>query len=93
MNQPPKIYAQSDERAAAYWNGSLSRKEAQKVFDQYAAVINAQAEKQRMMDMMLTYLFEVKLGIPPEEFQAWFKVVEEEAKQRAAADKPAEFLQ
>lgn len=56
--------------AAAYWQGSVTRAEVQKVFDEYAQAISQQAIAITKLDMCLAYLCE-KFGVKPEDVQKW----------------------
>jgi hypothetical protein len=98
------IFSGVDETQAAYWNGPLSRKEAQKTFDDYAKIIkqlladvhgNAEANPPQegligliaKLDMTLAFLAD-KMGVTPQEFQAYMnkKVAEFRALQIAAKE-------
>lgn len=57
---------------AAYWNGPLTRKEAQQVFDENAEVIQAQGQAIMAMNMTISFLME-RFGFKPEEVAAWIK--------------------
>lgn len=54
----------------SYWNGFISRSEAQKVYDEHAGVIKAQALAIQKLDMCLACVCE-KLGIKPEDVNKW----------------------
>ena len=55
---------------AFYWNGPLTRAEAQKVFDETAGVIKHLNETIIKLDMCVAFLVE-KSGATKEEIQAW----------------------
>lgn len=61
---------QRQQHLATYWNGPVSRIEAQKVFDETAGVIKAQGEVITKLDMVLAFLVE-KSGFTTEEIQVW----------------------
>lgn len=63
--------------AAAYWNGGLTRTEAQKVFDEYGAAIQGLGKAMAQLDMTMAYLAD-KFGIKPEDVTNW---ITEKAKQ------------
>lgn len=73
VNMPENIQA-------AYWNGPITRKEAQAVFDDYGRAISAQALAITKVDMVIAYLCD-KFGVTPEEIQNWA-----EAKAKAASE-------
>jgi len=54
----------------SYWNGFISRAEAQKVYDEQAGVIRAQAVAIQKIDMCLACVCE-KLGVKPEDVNKW----------------------
>lgn len=56
--------------AERYWNGPLTRAEAQKVFDETAGVIQKTQETLVKLDMVLAFLVE-KSGATTEEIQVW----------------------
>jgi hypothetical protein len=56
--------------AARYWEGPLTRAEAQKVFDETAGVIQKTQETLVKLDMVLAFLVE-KSGAETAEIQAW----------------------
>lgn len=56
--------------AAAYWQGPITRAEAQKIFDEYGRAISDQAMAITKLDMCLAYLCE-KFGVKPEDVQKW----------------------
>lgn len=53
-----------------YWNGPLTRAEAQKVFDETAGVIQKAQETIVKLDLVLAFLVE-KSGVPTTEIQTW----------------------
>ena len=56
--------------AERYWNGPLTRAEAQKVFDETAGVIQKANETIVKLDLVLAFLVE-KSGATTEEIQTW----------------------
>lgn len=60
----------SQHAQAAYWNGSLTRAEAQKVFDETAAVVSHHQQTIMKLDMVVAYLVE-KAGHTTEQIQEW----------------------
>ena len=71
-----------------YWNGPLTRAEAQKVFDETAGVIQKTQETLVKLDMVLAFLIE-KSGATLDEVQTWMnervkKIQAETAKQAEA---------
>ena len=65
-----------------YWESFITRAEAQKVYDEQAGVISAQAMAITKLDTCLAFLCE-KFGIKPEDVQKW-------AEQKATAAKLAQ---
>lgn len=63
VNMPERV-------AAAYWQGALTRQEAQKVFDEYGAAIQGLGKAMAQLDMSMAYLAE-KFGIKPEDVTNW----------------------
>lgn len=61
---------QREKHLAMYWNGPVSRVEAQKVFDETAKVIKHHQEIITKLDMVISFLVE-KSGFATEEIQAW----------------------
>lgn len=53
-----------------YWNGPLTRAEAQKVFDETAGVIQKAQETIVKLDLVLAFLVD-KSGVPTTEIQTW----------------------
>jgi hypothetical protein len=68
--------------AERYWNGPLTRAEAQKVFDETAGVIQSQQQTIAKLDMVLAFLVE-KGGYQTAEIQTWMnaKVLDMQKKQ------------
>jgi hypothetical protein len=73
-----------DKVTAKYWNGFITRTEAQKVFDEQGQVITHQAMAIQKLDAVLTYIAE-KFGITHEDINNWMKA-KNEAAQKAQAD-------
>jgi hypothetical protein len=69
-NPVSKLYTDShlgvDVVQAAFWNGPLSRLEAQKVFDDYAKVTIEMKEQLLKLDFAVGYLLE-KFDVKPED--------------------------
>jgi len=66
-----QIYAGAvDDQAAAYWQGSISRLEAQKIFQEFAAALGVTAEKVLKQEFAISCLMD-KAGIAPEELQVF----------------------
>jgi hypothetical protein len=63
VNMPERV-------VAAYWQGSLTRAEAQKIFDEYGATITAQGKALIQQDLAIAYLCE-QFGITPEDVTKW----------------------
>ena len=84
----------SQHAQAAYWNGSITRAEAQKVFDETAGVIKHLHQTVIKLDMVLAFLVE-KSGATTEEIQVWMDArmkkmqADMEAKQVAEAQTTA----
>ena len=76
---------------AHYWNGPLTRAEAQKVFDETAGVIQKANETIVKLDMVLAFLVE-KSGVTTEEIQTWIdaRVKQMRAQMEANAQRAAE---
>jgi hypothetical protein len=78
-----------------YWNGPLTRAEAQKVFDETAGVIQKTQETLVKLDLVLAFLVE-KSGAETTEIQTWMDErvkkmqAKMEAEQQAAATQPVE---
>ncbi len=62
----------ADHVTAKYWNGFITRTEAQKVFDEYGQVIQAQAVAIQKLDAVVSCLAE-KFGVTAEEVNTWVK--------------------
>lgn len=60
-----------DHVQAKYWNGFITRVEAQKVFDEQTQVILKQAEAFAKFDAVLSCLAD-KAGVTPADVNAWF---------------------
>lgn len=74
-----------DHVQAKYWNGFITRVEAQKVFDEQTAVIVRQAEAMAKFDAAISCIAE-KVGITPVDVNAWVtKKIEEAQKAQEAA--------
>lgn len=61
-----------DHVQAKYWNGFITRVEAQQVFDDTAKVINHQAQVMQKFDAIISCIAE-KLGVTPEHVNEWVK--------------------
>ena len=78
----------SQHAQAAYWNGTITRAETQKVFDETAGVIQQLHQTVIKLDMVLAFLVE-KSGASTEEIQTWINArvakmqAEHDAKQKA----------
>jgi len=73
-----------DKVQAKYWNGFLTRTEAQKVFDEQGQVITAQAMAIQKLDAVISCLAE-KFGVTAEDVNKWMKEKTEAfASQKAA---------
>lgn len=70
----------ADHAQAKYWNGFLTRVEAQKVFEEMSGVIQAQAAAMAKFDVAISCIAE-KVGVSPADVNAWL-----EAKTNAAAN-------
>lgn len=68
----------ADHIQAKYWNGFVTRTEAQKVFDETAQIFNAQAVALQKMDAVISFIAD-KLGIMPADIQAWINAKVEQA--------------
>lgn len=79
------------DRTAKYWNGSISRKEIQPLFDEYGKTLTQLHQIVTKLDMSLAFLFE-KSGSTMGEFQAWVeaKALEFKNAQEAAGKAPVE---
>lgn len=73
---------------AAYWNGPLTRKEAQNVFDEYAQVLTNVSNQTTAMNMTISFLCE-RFGIKPEDVASWIR--RKAAEQMAEAQKNPQF--
>jgi hypothetical protein len=82
------IYTSGDVQAG-YWLGSITRKEAQGVYDEFANAIGATQGTVMKLDAAIAFLFE-KFGISPEEVSAWLtkKAAESEAASASAQPSP-----
>ena len=76
-----------DHAQAAYWNGSLTRIEAQRANEEVAKVIQGLMIRAAQQELAITFLSE-KLGVTPEQFQEYTtkKVEEFNAAQAKAAE-------
>lgn len=88
-----KVFADShsagvDAVQAAFWNGPMSRLEAQKVFDDYSKVTIQMKEQILKLDFAVGYLLE-KFDVKPEDVKLFMdkKMIEyaEQLKQQEAA--------
>jgi energy-converting hydrogenase A subunit M len=62
----------ADHVQAKYWNGFITRTEAQKVHDETAQVLMRQGEALCKMDIVISFIAE-KFGITKEEIETWYK--------------------
>lgn len=78
----------ADHVQAKYWNGFLTRVEAQKVFGEYASALNKQAQVMQKMDAVLSFIAE-KFGITTTEIEAWItkKIVAEDVQAATEPEK------
>jgi hypothetical protein len=60
----------ADHVQAKYWNGYITRTEAQKVFGDFSAVINQHSVTLQKMDAVLSFLAD-KFGFTQQEIEAW----------------------
>lgn len=83
MNKYSPMVNKPEAVAAAYWNGGLTREEAQRVFDEYGKVMTMQGNAIVRLDMCLAFLCE-KFGFKPEDVEIWAqekaKLAEQEQK-------------
>lgn len=68
----------ADHAQAKYWNGFITRTEAQKVFDEQQKVIMGLMGTVQKLDTVIAYFGE-KFGVKVEDIQAWLKVKADEA--------------
>ena len=59
-----------DKVQAQYWMGSISRRECQSVFDEFAQGITNMAQEQIQMKTVISCIMQ-KFSITPEEVSAW----------------------
>jgi len=78
-----------DQAQAAYWQGPLRRNEAQKIFDEYGAAIQSQAQGLIHLDLIISYLMD-KFEIKPEEVTEWIQKKQKEVAEKVAAKQTAE---
>lgn len=78
----------ADHIQAKYWNGFITRTEAQKVFDEIQQVIMAQAAALQRLDAAVSCIAE-KLGVTAEDINNWLKTQVEKAQKAAEATKAA----
>lgn len=76
-----------DHVQAKYWNGFITRTEAQKVFDEQGQVIMQQAMAIQKLDAVLSYMAE-KFGVSHEDINNWMKAKSEAVQKAAAASVP-----
>ena len=69
----------ADHVQANYWGGPISRAEAQKVFDEYGKVMNAQLMAVQKLDTCISFLME-KFSVTIEDVNKWVAEKVEEAK-------------
>jgi hypothetical protein len=78
-----------DDMQAIYWNAPIKRLEAQKIFDEFAAAIQAQAQGLIKLDLIISYLMD-RFSIKPEEVTAWVEEKKAEVEAQQAALKARE---
>src|SRR5581483_7996880 len=74
----------ADHVQAKYWNGFITRTEAQQVFDDQAKVIIRQAEALGKFDAVISCIAE-KVGVTPAEVNEWVAKKVKEATAKAEA--------
>lgn len=62
----------ADHVQAKYWNGFITRTEAQKVYDEQQQVITAQAAAIQKIDAVISCIAE-KVGVTPADVNEWLK--------------------
>lgn len=68
------------ERAlAAYWEGPITRKEGQGVFDEFRQAVGKMAQGLQTLDLTVSYLAD-KFAVTPEEVIAWAQAKMEQSK-------------
>lgn len=79
------VKQQADHAHAKYWNGFITRVEAQKVFDEQLQVISKQAEALAKFDAAISCIAE-KVGVTPASVNEWVaqKVAAAQQAQEAA---------
>lgn len=77
----------ADHAAAKYWNGFITRTEAQKVFDEHGQVLMGQAMAIQKLDAVVSCIAD-KLGIKADDVNNWLKLKTEEANKQAAQAPP-----
>ena len=73
-----------DHVQAKYWNGFITRVEAQKVFDEMSQVIQGQAAAMAKFDMAISCIAE-KVGVTPADVNEWVKAKMKTAEAEKAA--------
>jgi hypothetical protein len=87
MIQSPKNPAKPvgvDDTMADFWNGPLSRKEGQQVFDEIAATVQNLQGQAGAAVLTFQFLF-AKLGVTKEEYEGFLKA-QMEAKAKSASE-------
>lgn len=77
----------ADHIQAKYWNGFLTRTEGQKVFDDFAKVIQAQGVAIQKLDAVISFMAE-KFGITGPAVEAWVAEKIEQSKVDTHPDGP-----
>lgn len=75
-------------QAGQYWNGKLTRREAQGVFDEQKETIMGLAVQISRLSAVTSYLME-KVGVTAEEINLWVEEKVKAAQAEAAAAAPA----
>lgn len=78
----------ADHVQAKYWNGFITRTEAQKVFDEQGQVITAQAMAIQKLDSVISFMVE-KFGVTIDDINKWI-MAKQEAMQAAVKVQPVQ---
>lgn len=84
----------ADHVQAKYWNGFITRTEAQKVFNDTAQIINAQGIALQKMDAVISFIAD-KFGITKDDIEAWIakKVADAEQKTPEVPEEPKRIVE
>ena len=63
-------HATPDQLQAQYWEGKITRAEAQKIFDEFGEALNATQGQLTALNLTVAYLIK-KFDISPDEFKAF----------------------